>query len=428
MGEFTVGFAGLSHLGLVSAAAATAQGVRVVAFDPDTRLTEDLARGELPVDEPGLAECMSEGRSLLTFTSDVTQLKGCQLVYVARDVPTDDAGQSDLTAVRQLVDDVVAVVGGGACVVVLSQVPPGFTRGLQRPGVRLLYQVETLVFGRALERALRPERFIVGVRDSDEPVDDALREYLGRFDCPVLPMRYESAELAKIAINAMLVASISAANTLAELCESIGADWSEITPSLRLDARIGASSYIEPGLGLAGGNLERDLATIIGLADQNGTDAGVVRSWVANSRHRRQWAAEQLRGCLDVLHEPHVGVWGLAYKQNTHSIKNSVGVDLVRSLSGSSVTWFDPVVDGRLLGLPGDPGGTALEAARGVDVLCVMTPWPEFSAVDLLALAEAMRGRIVIDPFGVLDSKQLGKLGLEHRVLGRAPDRVEGGR
>ena len=100
-------------------------------------------------------------------------------------------------------------------------------------------------------------------------------------------MRFESAELCKIAINCCLVSSISVANTLAELCEGIGADWSEIVPALKLDRRIGAYAYLAPGLGIAGGNLERDLATVVRLADGIGSDAGVVKAWVANSRHRK---------------------------------------------------------------------------------------------------------------------------------------------
>ena len=67
---------------------------------------------------------------------------------------------------------------------------------------------------------------------------------LEAFNCPILPMRYESAELAKISINCCLVASVSVANTLAELCEAIGADWSEIVPALKLDRRIGEFSYL----------------------------------------------------------------------------------------------------------------------------------------------------------------------------------------
>src|SRR5207344_1570294 len=87
-----------------------------------------------------------------------------------------------------------------------------------------------------------------------------------------LPMRYESAELAKIAINCCLVSSISVANTLAELCERLDADWSEIVPALKLDRRIGQHAYLAPVLVIAGGNLERDLATVCNLADAHGSD------------------------------------------------------------------------------------------------------------------------------------------------------------
>ena len=174
------------------------------------------------------------------------------MVYVAPDVPTDDRGTSDLGPIRALIDVVDAAMAPAAVLVVLSQVPPGFTRGLKRPLATRYYQVETLIFGRAIERAMYPERFIVGCADADAdaPLPEALATYLAAFDCPILPMRYESAELCKISINMVLVAQVSCANTIAELCEKIGADYGEIVPALRLDKRIGAYAYISPGMGI----------------------------------------------------------------------------------------------------------------------------------------------------------------------------------
>src|SRR5262249_52641836 len=96
---------------------------------------------------------------------------------------------------------------------VLCQVPPGFTRALPMPSDRLFYQVETLVFGRAVERATRPERYIVGCADPAKMLPEVFAAVLGAFGCPILPMRYESAELAKIAINCCLVGSVTIANT-----------------------------------------------------------------------------------------------------------------------------------------------------------------------------------------------------------------------
>ena len=215
----------------------------------------------------------------------------------------------------------------------LSQVPPGFTRRKQREERMLYYQVETLIFGRAVERALHPERYIVGCADPAQPLPAAFRVFLEAHGCPIWPMRYESAELAKISINMCLVASVTTANTLAELCEKIGADWSEIVPALKLDKRIGPHSYLAPGLGIAGGNLERDLATVCNFADEHGTDAGVVRAWIANSRHRRDWAIRVLQQELfPKTDDPVIAVLGLAYKQDTHSTKNSPSLALLEHL------------------------------------------------------------------------------------------------
>ena len=285
-----IGFAGMTHLGLNSAVASAERGFDIVCFDQDVRRIDELNDGRLPVVEPELPAMFARRRAQLTFTADASDLKACDVIYVAPDVPTDDKGVSDLGPIRALIRIVDAAMAPAAVLVVLSQVPPGFTRSLSRPLETRYYQVETLIFGRAIERALHPERFIVGCADPAVPLPAALATYLAAFECPVLPMRYESAELCKISINMVLVAQVSCANTIAELCEKIGADYDEIVPALRLDRRIGAYAYISPGMGISGGNLERDLATFNSFGDALGTSTGVVRAWQHNSGYRRNWA------------------------------------------------------------------------------------------------------------------------------------------
>jgi len=312
------------------------------------------------------------------------------------------------------------VLRDDAVLVMLSQVPPGFTRGLGRARARLYYQVETLIFGLAVERALNPERFIVGCADPARPLPTAYGAVLDAFDCPILPMRYESAELAKISINCCLVASISVANTLAEICEKIGADWSEIVPALKLDRRIGQHAYLTPGLGIAGGNLERDLATVRRQADARGTDAGVVRAWVANSRYRKDWALRLLHETVvATVTSPVIGVLGLAYKENTHSTKNSPSIALIESLGPFALRVHDPVVPASAAPHPAARGcATAMEVCAGADALLVMTPWDDYRALDPAAIATAMRGRVVIDPYAVLNEAACRDAGLAYWRLG----------
>src|SRR4029077_9344650 len=99
-------------------------------------------------------------------------------------------------------------------------------------------------------------------------------------------------------INFFLVSSVTTTNTLAEVCERIGADWNEIAPALRLDARIGPKAYLNPGLGIAGGNLERDLVTVKRLVAGTDADTAVVDAWTRNSLHRKEWTVRTLREAL----------------------------------------------------------------------------------------------------------------------------------
>lgn len=425
-----VGYAGMTHLGINSAAAAAARGARTICYDPDPQLIARLKSGELPVVEPGLQELLAGHRERLEFTADAAALAQCDLTYIAIDVPTDDRGESDLAPVRSLIGRVCAALSPGGLLVVLCQVPPGFTRTLDFPKPRLYYQVETLIFGRAVERATQPERFIVGCDAPETPLAPPLAKFLGSFDCPILPMRYESAELAKIAINCCLVSSVTVANTLAELSEGIGADWNEIVPALKLDRRIGQYSYLAPGLGLSGGNLERDLATVLALAGETGTEAGLVTSFVRNSRHRKDWALRTLhRELLDVRDQPVIGVLGLAYKENTHSTKNSPSLALLTQLHPWAVRLHDPVVPASAVVHPSKVTcASALEAARGADALVLMTPWPEYRGLELQALRAAMRGRLIVDPYRLLSGADAARAGFDYVTLGMPPLRAAKGR
>ncbi len=414
MSRPVIGFAGMTHLGIISAAAAMQRGFQIVGFDTNGAAIEGLRLGRPTVTEPGLEEILRTKKGLSTFTTIASDLGRCAVVYISTDVATDDQGRSDLTGVQDLLERVIPALGKDSTLVVLCQVPPGFTRKIGLAPTRLYYQVETLVFGIAVERAVHPERFVVGCADPARPLPAAYGEFLAAFGCPILPMRYESAELAKIAINCCLVASVSVANTLAELCERMDADWSEIAPALKLDKRIGAHAYLSPGLGIAGGNLERDLQTVIRLAGELGTDAGVVRAWVANSRHRRDWAARRIReALLDSNPNATVAVWGLAYKENTNSVKNSPSLATIAQLQGTALRLHDPVV-------PGSTEKDPLEVARGADALMILTPWPEYRSIEPAKIAAAMRGRIVLDPYKVLDGKAAAAAGLRIHTLGRS--------
>ncbi len=413
-----IGFVGLTHLGLNSALASAAKGFQTIGWDDAPGLVDRLNAAVIPINEPDFDDLFAANRTRLQFTADMSGLSSCDVIYVAIDVPTDDEGNSDLTPVADLLDRLAAHASPSSTIVILSQVAPGFSRSMQAKFPVLVYQVETLVFGRAVERAMKPERFIVGLADPSTGLPAAMDTFLRSFDCPLLPMRYESAELCKIAINCFLVASVSTTNALSNVCEKIGAEWNEIAPALRLDARIGPYAYLKPGLGISGGNLERDLKNVVDMADAAGVDAGPIQEYRRFSVHSKDWVKDRLNEAFgNAPVDKTIGVLGLAYKENTHSTKNSPALRLIEGLGGYNTRVFDPVVSGSVA--PGCIPTDGIEACvEGCDAVCIMTPWDAFKDLDMVMLAERMAGKLLIDPYGLVDRSDSSRAGFTHLVRG----------
>jgi len=424
------GFLGLSHLGVVGSIGYASLGQPVIAVDLDAAPVEMLSRGDVPVHEPSLDELFAMARERMVFSTDLARLESCPLVIVARDIPTDSTGASDSSRVLELVDAALPHLCHGVTLVLMSQVAPSFTRRLaerirtSRPELRftLYYWVETLIFGRAVERYLRPERIIIGCEDSLAPLPDVLQAALDRFGSPVLRMSYESAELTKMAINLYLSATVTYANTLSDVCEAIGADWSEMMPALRLDSRIGPAAYIRPGLGIAGGNLERDLVTLREVCRAHRLDPVFIETLLNYNERRHAWVHRRLSEHLfSRTTNPVVAVWGLAYKKNTRSTKNSIALRVINDLRGlAEIRAYDPALGPGDVDVPAKVVSDRDEALIDADCLLVLTDWDEFARPNREAMRR-MRRPLVIDCVGVVDIARVELAGVHYVSMGRSP-------
>lgn len=428
-----IGYVGLSHLGLVSSIVAASKGYKVVAYDPDSELCRCLGEEQLNVSEPGLNDLLSSHKADIKFTSDKTYLAQCQIVYISLDVPTNDEGASDLGAINRLIDDILPNLSENTCLVILSQVPPGFNSEmyesrisiLKSLNISLFHQVETLVFGQAVDRSANPERIIIGSSDRTQVLPTDYAHFLATFGCPLFLMSYQSAELTKASINMFLVSSVTATNTLAEICESLGADWREIAPALKSDRRIGQYAYLAPGLGLSGGNLERDMATLSSISAKYDTHSTVIKAYMDNSLYRQSWAKRTLLNHMDIpLDVRQLAIWGLAYKPDTDSVKNSPSVHLIENLPRMNINVYDPEAKlGSELSSVAEQSNDAITACANADALVIMTPWKEFASISLDEISQSMKGNLLVDPFGVLDGENCRARGFQHYQLGVSANR-----
>jgi UDPglucose 6-dehydrogenase len=423
-------FLGLSHLGINYALAWSSFGQPAVGIDPDRALVGRLREADLPIHEPGLPELLERSRPWISFSDDFACVAECDLVVIARDVPTDASNASDLSPVLELIDAALPHLAHGVTLAIMSQLPTGFSRRLSarvaaaRPELdfSLFYWVETLVFGDAVRRALHPERIIVGCADPARGLPGPLAIGLNGFRCPIFLMGYESAELTKMAINLYLIGSVTYANTLSDLCEALGADWSEMVPALKADARIGPAAYIRPGLGVAGGNLERDLVTLRGLAQSHALDAGYLDALADHHARRLEWASRRLQErVFSRQPTPTIGVWGLTYKKNTRSTKNSPALRIIAELADRArLRAWDPVIRAGDVAVPAEVVDESRAVVDGADCLLIMADWDEFAHADLDSLRRGMRRPLVIDCVGVLEGRRAEMDGIEYVGMGRS--------
>jgi UDPglucose 6-dehydrogenase len=59
-----------------------------------------------------------------------------------------------------------------------------------------------------------------------------------------------------------------------------------------------------------------------------------------------------------------------------------------------------------------------LAAAEGADALLVMTPWSSYASLPLPELRNLLRGRVIIDPYAILDERECRNLGFDYHRLG----------
>lgn len=206
-----------------------------------------------------LAQTLARAASIRGFELTGAARKA-ELVFVAPDVL--DHGQ--LGEVNQFMQEAIESTPEQTPIVLVSQVPPGYTRAwAKQHGGNLFYQVDTIIVNQALGRMVSPQQIIIGASVPDVALPLAYQEYLLQFSCPVKVMSWESAELAKMAINYHLNAQIETSRILSVVAQKVGAEYDAVRCALEGDNRIGPHAYLRPGR--PNQHLLRDVNTVMAL-------------------------------------------------------------------------------------------------------------------------------------------------------------------
>ena len=187
-------FLGMSHLGIVSSVVAASKGIKVLCFDYKKNKIMDLKQEKFEIEEPDLIETFQKFKKNITYFDDFNEIAlPIDIYIISQDIKTLENGKSDLTELRKLLKTIKKVILPHSAVVILSQVPPKFTRKYKKQFPYLYYQVETLIFGQAVKRAKFPERIIVGVDNKENNIlHRDFCDFLKLFNCQILVMKVQN--------------------------------------------------------------------------------------------------------------------------------------------------------------------------------------------------------------------------------------------
>lgn len=418
--KLNIGFVGLSHLGLTTSIAISSfKSVIVKAYDENESLINNLNNKIVSLKEPNLKNYLKKNFKRITFTNNNKDLKNCDIVYISQDVSTDPKNKADLIKLKKTINNTIKVISNNAILVIHSQIQLDFMNSISWPKHKLFYHVETLVFGNAIERVISPERLIIGSYNVNKKIPHKLNKYLNLFKSKIIIMNYHSAELTKISINLFLMSSISTTNQIAKLCENSNADWSKIKEAVILDKRIGKYSYTDPGLGISGGNLERDLTAIIDLNNRYNISNNFFYSIENLSNERKKWIFNNLNN-LNYKDNKNlkIGLLGVCYKANTNSVKNSPGIAILKKFKKSIVKFYDPLISDIKISKNHNRVNKLNEVFSDIDLLIISNNWTIYSKINISDLSK-IKNKLIIDPFNVLHKFNMSKLQINHIILGK---------
>lgn len=415
---------GSGYVGLTLSASLALLGHKVECTDKSIERITQLTSGGMSVAEDGLTELIQEmiGAGRLLFGCDNALAAGrADFVFLCLPTPGDAEGAADLSFVQAVATEIGPHLRTGATVITKSTVPVGtgevVASALARSDVHVASNPEFLAEGNAVKDCLFPDRIVVGA--SSETIARTVADLYGPpGHSQTILTDVTSAELIKYASNAYLATRLTFVNSMAELCEAVGADVRSVMAGMGSDHRIG-DAFLRPGPGWGGSCFPKDTQALVHTAERFGCELALVKAAIARNSYHTQRVVDKVIEALSDVNGRHIALWGLTFKAGTDDLRNSPALEIAQRLValGASVEAYDPtVLAGTLYGM--EVHSSSLAACRDADALVIGTEWLEFAAIDLDVLRTVMRGRVIVDARNMLDSDAAANAGFLYMGIG----------
>jgi len=423
---------GTGYVGLVQGVCLAELGNEVICIDVISEKVEKLRQGISPIYEPGIEELITKNLKAerIKFSTSLKEnIKDAEIIFIAVGTPPDEDGRADLKYVKEAAKEIGQSLDHYAIVVNKSTVPIG-TGEMVRKTIEKYYKgdfdvvsnPEFLREGSAIEDWMKPDRVVIGDSNGHKAAKKVAKLYQV-LEAPILITNLEAAEMIKYASNSFLATQISFINSIAQICEKVGANVVEVSQGMKLDGRIGKRAFLNAGLGYGGSCFPKDVEALIQIAADNRVDFKILEEVEAANQLQRVRFVEKIQTELGTLKDKTIAVWGIAFKPKTDDIRMAPSVPVIKQLVslGAKIVAFDPVAQENLLRIMPEVkfAAKAADACRDADALAIVTEWDEFRHIDLSKIKKIMKSPIIFDGRNIYDPATMEEKGFKYFSIGR---------
>jgi GDP-mannose 6-dehydrogenase len=335
----------------VTAACLAKLGHKVTGVDRDEYKVGNVLRGKAPFYEPGLEEIVKEtvAAGLLHATVSLEEgLAEADVALICVGTPSEANGNLGLAQLQRVSEDIAALSGARKkklVVTVRSTVFPGTCEEVVMKAlggcraVSVVSNPEFLREGTAVRDFMEPSLLVVGGHDG-EAVQTVADLYAG-LPVKACMVTLRTAEMIKYACNCFHAVKIGFANEIGALCGKLGIPAEEVMTTLCEDKKLNVSAaYLKPGFAFGGSCLPKDLRALNYRASRLDLKLPLLENVLAsNESHLRR----SIQAAL-ALPAGRIGIYGLAFKENTDDLRESPIVTLIEHLlgKGRELRVYDP--------------------------------------------------------------------------------------
>ncbi|KAK5642421.1 hypothetical protein RI129_008588 [Pyrocoelia pectoralis] len=436
--------------------------IRVTVVDMSKERIAQWNSDKLPIYEPGLDDVVKScrGKNLFFSTDYTTAILEADIILflsIHRQKHLEMEKAADLKYVEGAARMIAEIAKSNKIVVEKSTVPVRAAESIlnilsanNKPGVsyQILSNPEFLAEGTAIEDLLCPDRVLIGGEESVEghaaieALCSVYEHWISRKN--ILTTNTWSSELSKLAANAMLAQRISSINSLSAVCESTGADVSEVARAIGLDSRIG-SKFLQASIGILNLCFQKDILNLVYICEcLNLPEVATYWQQVIdmNEYQKTRFTAKVVQALFNTVSGKQIALLGFAFKKNTGDTRESPAIHVAKTLldEGATLHIYDPKVEESQIfedlthpSVCENPEyirksvkiyEDAYTATAGTHAIVLCTEWDEFVFLDYKKIYNGMmKPAYIFDGRKILDHTNLLEIGFHVHTIGKKLNR-----